>query len=93
MDAVIYEQQINEIIRRNLKYPANARRRGIEGRVLVRFTIANRGKAVEIRIIESSGASILDKASLETIAGCSFPPPPVDSMTLDIPIIYRLEEG
>jgi protein TonB len=88
--ALIYENRILDIIRKNLKYPGNARRRGIEGTVFVRFTIQGTGVATDIRIVNSSGAALLDKASLEAIRKCSFPPPSRDSVTLQVPITFRL---
>lgn len=86
----IYQTQILEIIRKNLKYPGNARRRGIEGTVIVRFTIHGSGRTGDIQVVNSSGAALLDKASLDTIRICSFPPPPRSSMTLSVPITFRL---
>lgn len=88
--AAAYERQVAEIIRRNLQYPSNARRRGIEGTVLVRFVIEGRGRAADIRIVRSSGARILDRNALESIAKCSFPPPPGSSVEISLPITFRL---
>jgi periplasmic protein TonB len=90
--ADIYQRKVLDIIRHNLKYPGNARRRGIEGTVSVRFTIHGSGSVGEIQIVRSSGAALLDKASLETIRRCAFPPPPRASMTLNVPITFRLTE-
>ena len=90
MIAAAYESQVAEIIRRNLQYPANARRRGIEGTVLVRFVIEDRGRTADILIVQSSGAPILDRNALETIVKCSFPPPPGGSVELSLPITFRL---
>ncbi len=90
MVAAAYERQVAEIIRRNLQYPANARRRGIEGTVLVRFVIEDRGRTADILIVQSSGAPILDRNALETIVKCSFPPPPGGSVELSLPITFRL---
>ncbi len=87
-----YRSRVQELIRKNLKYPGNARRRGIEGTVLVRFTIGGAGSVGDIRIASSSGSALLDKASLETIRTCSFPPPPKSPMTLSVPLTFRLTE-
>lgn len=88
--ANLYRNQVLEIIRKNLKYPGNARKRGIEGTVSVRFTIHGSGSADDIKVVDSSGAALLDKVSLETIRRSSFPPPPEGSMTLNVPITFRL---
>lgn len=92
MAAEIYERQVLNIIRKNLRYPANARRRGIEGTVTVRFTILGSGEVSGVRIVRSSGANVLDKATLEAIGRCGFPPPPGGRVELSIPITFRLTE-
>jgi periplasmic protein TonB len=85
-----YNRLIVDIISRNRHYPDSARRRGIEGTVDVRLTIDRTGHASDVRVVKTSGAGILDRASVRTIQGCSFPPPPLDSVTLPITITFRL---
>ncbi|HOW99837.1 MAG TPA: energy transducer TonB, partial [Deltaproteobacteria bacterium] len=80
------------IISKNRFYPVSARRRGIEGSVDVRLTIDGTGRASDVRVVKTSGAGILDRASVQTIRGCSFPPPPAESVTLPITITFRLVE-
>lgn len=88
-----YSQLILNIIRRNPFYPDSARRKGIEGSVDVQVTIDRKGQASNIRVVRTSGSSALDRASVQTIRGCSFPPPPAESITLPITITFRLVEG
>ena len=88
--AALYEKQVTDILRKNLRYPANARRRGIEGTVVVRFVIGRQGKAADIRVVRSSGAPVLDRNALEAIMTCSFPPPPGELMEMSVPITFRL---
>jgi TonB family protein len=88
-----YNRLIVDIISRNRYYPDSARRRGIEGSVDVRLTIDRTGHACDVRVVKTSGAGILDRASVQAIRGCSFPPPPGDSITLPITITFRLVEG
>ncbi len=90
--ANLYRFQVLEIIRKNLRYPGNARRRGIEGTVSVRFVINGSGVVGDIQVLNSSGSALLDRASLETIRRCAFPSPPGSSMTLRVPITFRLDE-
>ncbi len=85
-----YNRLVMDIISRNRHYPENARRRGIEGSVDIRFTIDRTGQAGDVRVVKSSGAGILDRASVRTVQGCSFPPPPGDAVTLPITITFRL---
>lgn len=87
-----YNRLIVDIISKNRFYPVSARRRGIEGSVDVRLTIDRTGRASDVRVVRTSGAGILDRASVQAIRGCSFPPPPAESITLPITITFRLVE-
>jgi len=87
-----YNRLVVDIISKNRFYPVSARRRGIEGSVDVRLTIDGTGRASDVRVVKTSGAGILDRASVQTIRGCSFPPPPAESITLPITITFRLVE-
>ncbi|WGL18411.1 energy transducer TonB [Microbulbifer bruguierae] len=49
-------------------YPWEARERGIEGFVVVSFTIAENGEIIEGSIAESSGSKLLDNSALEAIS-------------------------
>ena len=62
-------------------YPEEARRRGEEGRVIVRFTVDRSGHVIDATIVGSSGSERLDAATitlLRTAVLPAFPP----SMTL-----------
>jgi len=48
-------------------YPASARRRGIEGRVEVGFTLTHDGAADQVAVLHGSGYAVLDHAALETV--------------------------
>lgn len=87
-----YHQRVFEIIRKNLYYPKSARRRGLEGTVDIRFVLDASGKVCDLRVEKTSGCSVLDKASMKTINRCIFPPPPDDTLTLNIPITFKLIE-
>lgn len=87
-----YHQTIFEIIRKNLYYPGSARRRGIEGTVYIRFVLDASGTLSNISVEKTSGYTLLDNASVKTIKRCVFPPPPDDSLTLSIPITFKLVE-
>jgi protein TonB len=79
---------IRAAIEKAKKYPALARRRGIEGTVTAEFRINSRGMPDEIRITKSSGYSLLDNAAKETIISAA----PLPSVTgnIEIPITFRL---
>lgn len=75
-------------------YPASARRRGQEGRVILRVVVLPDGDAGEVVLEKSSGVESLDQAALETVRRWRFSPArrngrPV-SATVQIPIRFAL---
>jgi protein TonB len=59
-------------------YPEEARRRGEEGRVAVRFTVDRSGRVVDAAIVSASGSTLLDEATLTLLRQAVLPPFPVD---------------
>lgn len=55
-------------------YPEVARRRGYEGKTLLKVKVLENGKAGEIEIVESSGFKVLDTAALRSVRGWTFVP-------------------
>lgn len=58
-------------------YPTSARRRGIEGHVDVSFSLSHKGAAKQLRLLQSSGYIMLDRAALKTVERAQ--PFPVES--------------
>jgi len=82
---------IKKLIQQNLTYPHAAKKAGWAGKVMVSFIILESGRTDSIRILNSSGYSILDNNVIKTIKEVSpFPKPPVKA-ELHMPIIYQLE--
>ncbi|MCK9376602.1 MAG: energy transducer TonB [Syntrophobacterales bacterium] len=72
-----------------------ARRRQLQGVVVVRFTIAAGGQIDASRISRSSGHDLLDEAAKETLRRVGrFPPLPPElnrqKLTIEIPLAFRL---
>lgn len=81
---------IRDIIQKNIAYPHIARKRGLEGKVVVSFIVCADGEAQDITITESSGFEILDRSAVEAVRKASpFPKPPVKA-ALIIPVVYKL---
>jgi protein TonB len=59
-------------------YPEEARRRGEEGRVAVRFTVDRSGRVVDAAIVAASGSALLDEAALGLLRQAVFPAFPAD---------------
>ena len=81
---------IKERIEKEFVYPRMARRRGMEGKVIVSFVICEDGTVHGIKIVESSGHKILDKNAVACVKRAApFPPPPTRA-ELIFPITYML---
>jgi protein TonB len=75
-------------------YPEEARRRGEEGRVAVRFTVDRTGRVVEAAIVSPSGSALLDEAAIGLLRQAVFPafPPnmPQPRVTITTTMRYSL---
>jgi protein TonB len=78
------------------RYPREARRKGLEGKVVLSFQINRKGEAGEIKLIQSSGYSELDEEGIATIRRASpFPSPLLiekENLFLEVPIHFKLEK-
>jgi protein TonB len=77
-------------------YPAEARRRGQQGRVVLRVEVSAAGSPVSVTIGTSSGHELLDQAALRAVSGWRFTPAtrgaaPVAG-AVDLPVQFRLED-
>lgn len=81
---------INAMIKKNLSYPRIAKKRGVQGKVIVFFTLNLDGTLSDIK---TSGevASILKKSAVKTIEKASVHfPSTKETLSLQIPIVYKL---
>jgi protein TonB len=68
---------IRDKILGHISYPPLARRMGWQGKVILSFVITTDGLAKEIKIVQGSGFSLLDKNAAETVSDTApFPNPP-----------------
>jgi protein TonB len=82
---------IRDSILGKLHYPLLARRRGWSGQVEIFFTITPDGSIRDLRILTSSGYSLLDDEALTAIRQTApFSPPPQVAAALTMPITFRL---
>lgn len=76
-------------------YPLSARRRGIEGTVLVRAEVAAGGECQRVELKKSSGAEALDQAALEAVKKWRFVPAKRGNQAVvawvEVPITFKLE--
>ena len=90
-DAFSSEQwrQLQSAIERAKTYPRFAREQGIEGTVLVRFKVLPTGDVETVNVVRSSGARILDEASIKTVYRAA--PMPFVSGWVEVPMSYVLK--
>lgn len=76
-------------------YPLAARRRGIEGRVLVRAEVQSDGSCSRVELKAGSGSNLLDQAALEAVRKWRFVPArkgtQVITAWVEVPITFKLE--
>lgn len=75
-------------------YPWSARRRGVEGRVVLRLEVDRDGRPVAVRILTSSGDAALDNAALSALRDWRLSPAREGDQNVagdvDVPIVFRL---
>jgi periplasmic protein TonB len=76
-------------------YPEEARRRGQQGRAIVRFTVDRDGEVQDVSLLSSTGSAILDDAIEHMLHGAHVPPFPSamgqSTVTVTVQIRYALE--
>jgi periplasmic protein TonB len=78
-------------IARTLVYPAQARRNGLGGKVLLSFLLLADGAIRDLTVREGSGSALLDAAALAAVREASpFPPPGVEVLVV-VPVVFRPE--
>ncbi len=93
------ERYLNNLAKRKDLYPPMAKRLRLEGSLTVRFTIRKDGSVDEksIKIMVSSGYSILDKGAVKLIkkyvplfAKKEGKKPPRDNLVVELPIVFEI---
>jgi protein TonB len=77
-------------------YPEIARRRGEQGRVLLRVNVSAEGQPIEVDVAQTSGYPALDQAAQSAVRRWKFIPAmragtPITAMA-DVPVRFRLED-
>lgn len=83
--------KIIELLQENLYYPRRARKRGIEGEVVVSFKLSVNAQVSDVKVL-SSQSDILSRGAIKTIEDLSFKfPKPKEDLDLSVPIYYKLQ--
>lgn len=79
---------------KKIKYPAEARDKGISGRVYVQFIVDENGDAKDPKVIKGIGAGC-DKAATDAIKKVKFTPGKIDGMAVKVkytlPVTFKLK--
>ena len=85
-------RKISQLLSENLYYPRSARKRNIQGAVIVKFTLSTSALAYNIEIVSSKN-EILSRAAIKTIEDLSGSfPRPSEELVLHVPITYKLSK-
>ncbi|CAD7777473.1 MAG: hypothetical protein KIIPBIDF_01891 [Candidatus Methanoperedenaceae archaeon GB50] len=92
-----YLHKLRLLIEKNKEYPFGARKRGLEGKVVLEFTLNIKGELVSLKIKRSSGYAILDKAAIKAVKNATpFPPLPQEicsrQILINLPVCFCLLE-
>ena len=80
----------------NIKYPEEAYKNDIQGRVILQFTIAKDGKVKNVKVLRSSGNQLLDDEAVRVVSMSPQWEPgkhngkPVD-VVFTFPVVFKLE--
>jgi TonB family protein len=92
-----YLRTLTARIRQYRQYPYLARRQGLEGMVCLRIWLGARGQLTALRVTcGGERESLVEAAKTAVTEAAPFEPLPPDlgtSLTVDVPIVFRLEEG
>ncbi len=86
-----FYRTIRALLERARSYPLLARKRGMEGTVLVWFTIDRKGLPQDVKIMKSSGYQILDEEVKKMLRKAS--PFPEFKGEIKIPITFKLGDS
>jgi periplasmic protein TonB len=77
------------------RYPAESRRAGEQGTVMLRVLVSREGAAVRVELERSSGSPHLDAAARETVKAWRFTPARRGAEAIEswlvVPVVFRLE--
>ena len=88
-----YVEEVRARIEARRRYPAMARKRSVEGRVVARVAIRADGRVSAIEF-DGGAPALLRRATDEAIRSAApYPAPPAGAMTIELPVDYSLRDA
>ena len=78
--------------RENPRYPRAAFRRGIEGSVLLDFSVDADGHVVAPRVVDATPPGVFDRAALDAVSEWTYQPLGVETKGMRIRVTFRMHE-
>ncbi len=85
----VLRARIRHAVNRHRHYPRQARRRGIEGRVVLAFRLSPAGSIKTLKVVRSAGR-LLDKAAVAALRRAA--PLPYYPDVVRLPVVFQLED-
>jgi protein TonB len=87
-----YVALVRERLAAHKRYPPLARKRGLEGSVLVRLAIAGDGALSDVHAV-GSAPDLLARSAVDAARRASpLPPPPRGPVRIEVPMRFRISE-
>lgn len=92
-----YYAEVMAILNAHKRYHKLARERGLQGTVVLRFSISSKGDLLKHEVVKSSGELLLDRSAEQMLLNSvPFPPFPEifteESIVIELPVEYSLNE-
>ena len=71
-------------------YPQRALSRGIEGYVIVEFTVTKQGTTKDIHVVEAKPTGIFDRAAMQAAAKFKYKPRVIDGQPIEVPGVKNI---
>jgi protein TonB len=93
--ATVVEARPDYLINPPPPYPVSARRRGLQGTVLLRVNVSETGNVASLRISRSSGYDLFDRAALNAVRKWKFSPRRLGGIAtpgiVEVPIQFKIK--
>jgi protein TonB len=91
------DRDVIPLVRIEPEYPMRAQSQGIEGWVLVQFTVTTTGTVKDVRVVESSPKNVFDDAAVKAVSRWKYSPKvqegvAVERVGLQVILSFKMEE-